>query len=99
MRLNPGILLALLLFGCNAEETVLSVEDYTCNNIPRPENTKLALHDSSDDWFQVYESAPGVYSIVEPFQIQETISHLIVGDETRIAVRLRHRRTADSTCR
>ena len=60
---------------------MLSVDDYTCDNIPRPENSKLELHAASDDWFQVYESADGVHSIVEPYQIQETIAHLILGDE------------------
>jgi glyoxylase-like metal-dependent hydrolase (beta-lactamase superfamily II) len=41
----------------------------------------LALSAESDDWYQVYESADGVFSIVEPYQLQETISHLIVGSE------------------
>ena len=59
----------------------LSVDDYSCDSVPRPENAKLTVSAASDDWYQIYESADGVYSIVEPFQIQETISHLIVGDE------------------
>ena len=81
MRRIPIIVTLLAVAACSRNEPVLSVEDYTCANIPRPENTKLELHAASDDWFQVYESAPGVYSIVEPFQIQETISHLIVGSK------------------
>ena len=59
----------------------LSVDDYSCDSVPRPENARLTLSAASDDWYQIYASADGVYSIVEPFQIQETISHLIVGDE------------------
>jgi glyoxylase-like metal-dependent hydrolase (beta-lactamase superfamily II) len=46
------------------------------------ENSNLPLSPASDDWFRIYEAGPGVYSIVEPYQFQETISHLIVG-ETR----------------
>ena len=74
-------LVVLALAGCGGPDPVLSVDGYTCENIPRPANQRLTLHAASDDWFQVYESAPGVYSIVEPYQIQETISHLIVGEE------------------
>ncbi|MDJ0699497.1 MAG: MBL fold metallo-hydrolase [Woeseiaceae bacterium] len=74
-------LVALTPAGCGKPAPVLSVEDYSCDNIPRPENAKLVLHPVSDDYFQVYESAPGVYSIVEPYQIQETISHLILGTQ------------------
>lgn len=77
----PVCAIVILLAGCSDPAPVLSVDDYACDNIPRPENTKLALHAASDDWFQVYESADGVFSIVEPYQIQETISHLVVGDE------------------
>ena len=74
---------AMLLFAasCGGDEPALSTSDYACDDIPRPENANLPLSDASDDWFQVYESAPGVYSIVEPFQIEETISHLIVGTD------------------
>jgi len=53
----------------------------TCAGLPRPENAALPASGASDDWFQVYVSADGVYSIVEPFQFQETISHLIVGKD------------------
>jgi glyoxylase-like metal-dependent hydrolase (beta-lactamase superfamily II) len=49
--------------------------------VPRPANEALPISEASDAWFRVYESAEGVYSIVEPFQFQETISHLIVGTE------------------
>ncbi len=68
-------------FGFAAEVAALSVDDYSCDDKPRPENAELKLSDASDDWFQIYEVADGVYSIVEPYQLQETISHLIVGDE------------------
>lgn len=71
----------LLLAGCQSDQRSVSVENYSCESIPRPANASLPLSDASDDWYQVYEAADGVYSIVEPFQLQETISHLIVGED------------------
>jgi len=77
-----SVLAALILVtGCGRSDKVLSVDDYSCDSVPRPENAELPLSTFSDDWFQVYETADGVYSIVEPYQLQETISHLIVGED------------------
>jgi glyoxylase-like metal-dependent hydrolase (beta-lactamase superfamily II) len=77
-----NILVTLILVaGCGRADEVLSVDDYSCDSVPRPANAKLPLSTFSDDWFQVYETADGVYSIVEPYQLQETISHLIVGED------------------
>jgi len=77
-----NILVALILVaGCNRANEAPSVDNYSCDSVPRPENAKLSLSTLSDDWFQVYETVDGVYSIVEPYQLQETISHLIVGEE------------------
>jgi len=73
----------LLITGCNASGDTSVAPDTaftaTCAGLPRPQNAVLPVSTASDDWFQVYETADGVYSIVEPFQFQETISHLIVG--------------------
>lgn len=69
-----------------AGDVALTTAGYTCDNIPRPQNAVLPLSDASDDWFQVRESAEGVYSIVEPFHIQETISHLVVGEERALLI-------------
>jgi len=81
-RSGINILVALILAaGCDGADEALSVDNYNCDSIPRPENAKLPLSPFSDDWYQVYEAAEGVYSIVEPYQLQETISHLIVGED------------------
>ncbi len=76
----------LLIAACQAEQGASEVTAGTsntsntfCEELPRPENAALPLSDASDDWFQVYEAAEGVYSIIEPYQFQETISQLIVG--------------------
>jgi len=77
-----NILIALILVaGCDRADEELSVDNYSCDSVPRPENSKMQLSRFSDDWYQVYEAAGGVYSIVEPYQLQETISHLIVGED------------------
>jgi len=77
-----NVLIALILVaGCDRADEELSVDNYSCDSVPRPENSKMQLSRFSDDWYQVYEAAGGVYSIVEPYQLQETISHLIVGED------------------
>ncbi|MDH3421271.1 MAG: MBL fold metallo-hydrolase [Gammaproteobacteria bacterium] len=84
-----GILFAnLILVGCQAEQGTPHEEAAffadACEGLPRKENAALPLSTASDDWFQVYETAEGVYSIVESYQVEESISHLIVGDERAI---------------
>jgi hypothetical protein len=82
VRPGLGILMTLILaVGCDGADVSLSVDSYLCASIPRPENATLPLSPVSGDWFQVYETADGVYAIVEPYQLQETISHLIVGQD------------------
>ena len=77
----PLLALALAVVACEKPDAPLSVEGYSCYSVPREENLALTLSAASDEWFQVRESAPGVYSIVEPFHLQESISHLIVGTD------------------
>lgn len=82
-------LITLLLIGaCQMEQgtpdVALGTSNTFCEELPRPENARLPLSEASDDWFQVYESADGVYSIIEPYQFQETISHLILGEASAI---------------
>jgi glyoxylase-like metal-dependent hydrolase (beta-lactamase superfamily II) len=80
-----SVFIALLLAVTSyANDESLSVDNYACDSVPRPENASLPLSAESDDWYQVYESADGVFSIVEPYQLQETISHLIVGKESAL---------------
>ena len=77
-------IIATSVVSCTKNE-VSYVEDSSfavvCMSLPVPANKILPLNDASTEWFQVYESHVGVYSIVEPYQFQMSISHLIVGDE------------------
>ncbi len=52
-----------------------------CDRLPRPQWSTYEKHPASNDWFEVYEIEPGIFSIYEPWQWQEVISWLIVGNE------------------
>jgi glyoxylase-like metal-dependent hydrolase (beta-lactamase superfamily II) len=82
---TSAILISVLLTtNISIAKEALSIADDSCESVPRATNTHLPLSSASDDWFRVYESHPSVYSITEPFQIQESISHLIVGTKRAI---------------
>lgn len=71
-----------MIAGCQQPPEIAEVSHSEhCSEIPRPGNSGLPLSEASDDWFQVYETASDTYAIVEPFHYQETISHLIIGDD------------------
>ncbi len=73
-----------MLTSCMDDKTTYVEESSfadICKNLPVESNRVLRLSNASNDWFQVYESYEGVYSIVEPFQFQMSISHLIVGQD------------------
>lgn len=55
-----------------------------CDRLPRAAYANLEKHESSNEWFEVYEVGAGVWAIYEPFQWQEVISYLIVGDESAV---------------
>jgi len=52
-----------------------------CAEIPRPGWASYEKHAASGPWFEVYRLEDGLYAIAEPFQWQEVISYLIIGEE------------------
>ncbi len=52
-----------------------------CAQIPRAGNLRLPRVAVSSDWFEVYDVAPGVYAVYEPYQFEEVISYLVTGPE------------------
>ena len=50
-----------------------------CEQLPRAAYQGLERVAVTDDWYQVYRVASGVFAIYEPYQFQEVISYLIVG--------------------
>ncbi|UTW56221.1 MBL fold metallo-hydrolase [Kordiimonas sp. SCSIO 12610] len=51
-----------------------------CGQIPRVGWANYEKLDVSDDWFQVYQLHDDLYAISEPYQWQEVISYLIIGE-------------------
>ena len=51
-----------------------------CKQLPRPEYAKLERVPLTDAWFEVFKVAPNVFAIYEPYQSEETIGYLIVGN-------------------
>ncbi|MCP4301237.1 MAG: amidohydrolase family protein, partial [Gammaproteobacteria bacterium] len=55
-----------------------------CDRLPRSAYADYQKHETSNDWFEVYEVEPNIWAIYEPFQWQEVISYLIVGSESSV---------------
>jgi glyoxylase-like metal-dependent hydrolase (beta-lactamase superfamily II) len=72
----PGLLLALIPLLADAEDLATF-----CERLPRPAYAAFDKHPASNDWFEVYEVEKDIFAIYEPWQWQEVISYLIVGDD------------------
>ncbi|HKA00996.1 MAG TPA: MBL fold metallo-hydrolase [Candidatus Solibacter sp.] len=55
-----------------------------CKALPRPEFQALKRVTVSQDWFEVYVAAPGVFAIYEPHQSELAISYLITGERSAV---------------
>jgi glyoxylase-like metal-dependent hydrolase (beta-lactamase superfamily II) len=51
---------------------------------PRPEFQALKRAPITQEWFEVYVAAPGVFAIYEPRQSEQTISYLITGERSAV---------------
>ncbi len=78
------LLVCLFAIGFLPYGTVKAELADFCAGLPRPAYAALEKYASSSDWFEVYEVAPGVWAIYEPFQWQEVISYLIVGTQSAL---------------
>ncbi|MEM9057525.1 MAG: MBL fold metallo-hydrolase, partial [Pseudomonadota bacterium] len=82
-----------LLAGCGAEHAAPEHADNALvtnrgegkdawwEALPREEWSAFERVAQSQDWFEVYDVAPGVLAIYEPGQFEEVISYLITGTE------------------
>lgn len=52
-----------------------------CRQQPRPAYSRLERISVPDKWFEVYRIRPGVFAIYEPYQQEEVISYLILGEK------------------
>jgi glyoxylase-like metal-dependent hydrolase (beta-lactamase superfamily II) len=55
-----------------------------CKALPHPEFQSLKRVPVTQDWFEVYAAAPGIFAIYEPHQSEETIGYLITGDRSAV---------------
>ena len=53
--------------------------------LPRPVYANLSHVGTYQNWFEVYELLPGTFAIYEPYQFEESISYLVVGDESDVS--------------
>jgi len=53
---------------------------------PRPVYASLEKVGTYQDWFDVYELAPGTYAIYEPNQFEESICYLVLGDDRGVII-------------
>lgn len=69
----------LFLISCTSNKAP-EIADW-CDQEIRPEFSELKEIKTSSSWFKVYEVGENVYAIAEPFNFQEVISYLIIGNE------------------
>lgn len=50
-------------------------------SLPRPGYASLEKVGLYDAWFEVYRLTEGTYAVYEPYQFEEAISYLVLGDE------------------
>lgn len=84
-RICKVALAVLILAGCQEKASVSeTTAGQSCDEIPRPANAQLPISKATNEWFQVYETSPNTYAIVEPYHFQEVISHLILGEDSAV---------------
>ncbi|MEQ8363296.1 MAG: MBL fold metallo-hydrolase [Cyclobacteriaceae bacterium] len=72
------LLLIILLGACKSKSTS---EPRWCDQLPREGNAQFQKSNYSNYWFEVYQVQDSIYAIYEPYQWQEVISYLIIGNE------------------
>lgn len=77
----PSFLLIALTFACTQQQEK-SVN--WCKQPLREAFQQLEEINTSSTWFKVYRAGDGVLAITEPYNYQEVISYLIVGDSANL---------------
>jgi len=68
------------------DDRKLLIADRWWDKLPRAVYSKLQRIPCSQDWFEVYKVKDGIYAIYEPFQYEEALSTLILGEEKAILI-------------
>lgn len=78
LRLTLLLTFILVISSCNKID---NQEQNWCDKELRSQFSELEEIQTSNDWFKTYRVAKDVYAIAEPFNFQEVISYLILGDD------------------
>lgn len=73
-------LLLVSILGFNSCQQTKVEEANWCDQALRPQFNNLKEIQTSSDWFKVYNVGENVFAIAEPYNFQEIISYLILGD-------------------
>ncbi len=80
-----GILVILLSIACSGNVSAQSLTTDKskgwCDKALRPELLKLKEIKTSRPWFKVYDVGNHVFAIAEPYNYEETIAYLIIGNK------------------
>ncbi|MBD3172906.1 MBL fold metallo-hydrolase [Candidatus Bathyarchaeota archaeon] len=68
------------------EDRKLLIADRWWDKLPRKIYSSLERVDISQDWFQVYKVLSDIYVFYEPYQYEEAISTLILGEEKAVLI-------------
>ena len=79
-KLISTLLLGLVLWCATSAAPAADLPRF-CERLPRPAYAAFEKHAASNDWFEVYEIAPGIFALYEPYQWQQVISYLILGQD------------------
>jgi glyoxylase-like metal-dependent hydrolase (beta-lactamase superfamily II) len=82
-KLISALLLGLVLWCASLAAPAADLTSF-CERLPRPAYAAFEKHAVSNDWFEVYEIAPGIFALYEPYQWQQVISYLILGQDTAL---------------
>ncbi len=85
MTVNKYLVFILVFIFIPSTKSLGELESF-CDNLPRPAYSQFKKHEASNDWFEVYQFEHNVWAIYEPFQWQEVISYLIIGNSSALLV-------------
>ena len=68
------------------DDRKLLIADRWWDKLPRAVYSTLEKVPCSQDWFQVYKVKDGIYAIYEPYQYEEALCTLILGEEKAVLI-------------
>ncbi|NIM91942.1 MAG: MBL fold metallo-hydrolase [Candidatus Aminicenantes bacterium] len=95
VRKSWGLILALLvLISCVTEKKQSDTEKTSeliqpqkwWEKLPRPVYTTLEKVEIGQEWFEVYKLFEATYAIYEPYQFEEAISYLVIGNDKAVVI-------------